>query len=69
MKLRKILALCLALILCMGLMVPASAVSASDALSKTASNLQKQSLAYGSIGGEWAALGLVRGGYSVSEAY
>ena len=69
MKLRKILALCLALILCMGLVIPASAASASDALSQTAKNLEKKSLSYGSIGGEWAAMGLARGGYSVPSGY
>jgi len=69
MKLRKILALCLALILCLGLVIPASAASASDALAQTAKNLEKKSLTYGSIGGEWAAMGLARGGYSVPSGY
>ena len=69
MKLRKILALCLALILCLGLVIPASAASASDALAQTAKNLEKKSLTYGSIGGEWAAMGLARGGYTVPSGY
>ena len=71
MRIRRILALCLALILCLSLMLPASAVSASDALKDTASYLQKTTPnpQVGSIGGEWAVLGLARGGYTVPSGY
>lgn len=71
MRIRRILALCLALILCLSLMLPASAVSASDALKDTASYIQKTTPnpQVGSIGGEWAVLGLARGGYTVPSGY
>ena len=71
MKLRRILALCLTLIMCVGLIVPASAVSTSDALSDTASYIQKTvpNPTVASIGGEWAVIGLARGGYDVPSSY
>ena len=71
MRIRRILALCLALILCLSLMLPASAVSASDALKDTASYIQKTTpnLQVGPVGGEWAVLGLARGGYTVPSGY
>ena len=71
MRIRRILALCLALILCLSLMLPASAVSASDALKDTASYIQKTTPnpQVGPVGGEWAVLGLTRGGYTVPSGY
>ena len=69
MNIRRFLALCLAFVLCLGLMIPAGAASVSDALQDTASYLQKTTPnpQVGSIGGEWAVLGLVRGGYPVEQ--
>lgn len=71
MKLRKVLSLCLVLALCLSLAVPALAVSQADALKDTASYVKKQTPnpQVGSIGGEWAVLGLARGGYSVPSGY
>ena len=71
MKLRRLLALCLTLVLCLGLVVPASAASVSDAIKDTASYIQKTTTnpTVGSIGGEWAVLGLARGGYTVPSSY
>ena len=40
MRIRRVLALCLALILCLSLMIPAGAASVSDALQDTANYLQ-----------------------------
>ena len=71
MNIRRFLSLCLAFVLCLGLMIPAGAASVSDALQDTASYLQKTTPnpQVGSIGGEWAVLGLVRGGYPVPSGY
>lgn len=71
MKLRRILAIALALILCLGLLVPASAASLSTALDDTAKYIQKTvpNPQVGSIGGEWAVIGLARGGYSMPSGY
>ena len=71
MKLHKFLAMFLTLILCLGLMVPASAASLSTALNDTAKYIQKTvpDPQVGSIGGEWAVIGLARGGYSVPSNY
>ena len=71
MRIRRVLALCLALILCLSLMIPAGAASVSDALQDTANYLQKTTPnpQVGSIGGEWAVLGLARGGYTVPSGY
>ncbi len=71
MKFRRMTALVLALVLCLGLMLPASAASVSDALSDTASYIQKTTPnpTVGSIGGEWAVFGLARGGYNVPSGY
>ena len=61
----------LAMLLCLCLMVPASAGSLSDAVEDTAAYIQKVTPEpqVGSIGGEWAVLGLARGGYPVPEGY
>lgn len=73
-KRNRILSLCLAVVMLLSLVVPANAVadSAVDAaVADTASyiyNLVK-SPQVGSIGGEWAVLGLARSGYSVPEKY
>ena len=71
MKLKRILALCLTLVLCLGLVLPASAASLGDALSDTASYVTKMTPnpQVGSIGGEWAVIGLARGGYTVPASY
>lgn len=68
------LSLLLTLILVMGLCVPAMAISESDltsAVTKSASYMldavkQPQ---VGSIGGEWAVIGLARSGYDVPQKY
>ena len=71
MKFRRVLALYLTLVLCLCLILPASAVSTSDALSDTASYIQKTvpNPTVASIGGEWAVIGLARGGYDVPSSY
>ena len=71
MKLRKLLALLLVLVLSLGLMVPAFAASLSTALDDTAKYIQKTvpDPQVGSIGGEWAVIGLARGGYTVPSSY
>ena len=71
MNIRRFLALCLALVLCLGMTTPAFAASVSDALQDTANCLQKSTPnpQVGSIGGEWAVLGLSRGGYPVPSGY
>lgn len=71
LKIRKGLAICLTLLLCLSLIVPASAVSVSDALKDTAGYIRKTTPdpQVGSIGGEWAVLGLARGGYDVPSGY
>ena len=66
---KRIFSLVLVLVLCLGLVFPVSAASASDALTETAKLLQKTPLQFGSSGGEWAAMGLARGGYTVSSGY
>ena len=71
MKIRKLTALLLTLILTVGLMIPASAASLSTALDDTSKYIQKTvpDPQVGSIGGEWAVIGLARGGYSVPSGY
>lgn len=70
MKLRRCLVLFIALALSLGIMVPASA-AVSAALEDTAAYLQKTvpDPQVGSIGGEWAVLGLARSGCNVPESY
>lgn len=72
MKLRRIWALLLALVLSVSLLAPASAAAdVTDVLNDTAAYLLKTvpQPQVGSIGGEWAVLGLARSGYSVSQSY
>ncbi len=64
----------LALVLVMGLCVPAMAVSEKDlsaAVTKSAAYMLHTVKApqVGSIGGEWAVIGLARSGYDVPQAY
>ncbi len=71
---KKGLSLLLALVLTMSLATGALAVSGStldDAVTDTAAYLYKtvKSPQVGSIGGEWAVLGLARSGYAVPEQY
>lgn len=71
MKKRRFLALLLALMMSLGLMAPASAAGVSDALNDTAKYLVKTvpDPQVGSIGGEWAVIGLARSDYDVSDSY
>lgn len=71
MKLKRLLSLCLAVVLCLGLVLPASAASLGDALKDTADYVTKMTPnpQVGSIGGEWAVIGLARGGYTVPASY
>lgn len=72
MKLHRLWALLLALVLSAGLMAPVSAAAdVTDVLNDTAVYLLKTvpQPQVGSIGGEWAVLGLARSGYSVSQSY
>ena len=71
---RKGLSLLLALVLVMGLCVPAMAVSKSEltsAISESAEYMLNAVKApqVGSIGGEWAVIGLARSGYDVPQKY
>ena len=70
----KLAALLMALILALGLAVPAAAASSStleSAVSGTAAYMYKTvaNPQVGSIGGEWAILGLARTGYDVPDTY
>ena len=71
MKKCRILSLFLALMMSIGLMIPASAANVSDALSDTARYLVKTvpDPIVGSIGGEWTVIGLARSGYDVPNSY
>jgi len=71
MKFRRFLALFLVLSLSMGMMMPASAAGVSDALQDTASYLLRTvpDPQVGSIGGEWAVIGLARSSYAVPDSY
>ena len=68
------ISLLLALLLMMGLYVPAGAISESDltsAVNKSAKNMLNavKTPQVGSIGGEWAVIGLARSGYDVPQSY
>ena len=68
---RRLVAFVLALALCVGLMVPAMAADAGTQYEKTAGYVAKTvaSPGFGSIGGDWAVLGLARGGADVKSGY
>ena len=71
-RIRRLLSLFLALALCAGLMVPAMAEDIVGAqYEKTAGYVAKTvaSPGFGSIGGDWAVLGLARGGADVKSGY
>lgn len=72
--LRRLLALALVLVLTLGLSAPALAADQTtleNAVNKAAAYMVKTVTdpQVGSVGGEWAVLGLVRSGYSVPGAY
>ena len=69
---KRILVFVLVLVLCIGLTVPAMAEDIIGAqYEKTAGYVAKTvaSPGFGSIGGDWAVLGLARGGYGVKSGY
>ena len=68
---RRLVAFVLALALCVGLTVPAMAADAGTQYEKTAGYVAKTvaSPGFGSIGGDWAVLGLARGGADVKSGY
>ena len=68
---KRILAFVLVLVLCIGLTVPAMAADAGTQYEKTAGYVAKTVAkpGFGSIGGDWAVLGLARGGYGVKSGY
>ena len=68
---RRLVAFVLALALCVGLMVPAMAADVGTQYEKTAGYVAKTvaSPGFGSIGGDWAVLGLARGGADVKSGY
>ena len=69
---KRILAFVLVLVLCVGLTVPAMAEDIIGAqYEKTAGYVAKTvaSPGFGSIGGDWAVLGLARGGADVKSGY
>ena len=72
---KRVLSLLLALCLLLGLSVPAFAASAentlADAVSGSAAYMLKTVATpqVGSIGGEWAVIGLARSGYAVPQSY
>ena len=68
---KRILVFVLVLVLCIGLMVPAMAADAGTQYEKTAGYVAKTvaSPGFGSIGGDWAVLGLARGGADVKSGY
>ena len=71
MKFQRFWAAVLALVMAVGMAVPAAAASPEDALAATAKVIQKTvpDPQVGSIGGEWAIIGLARGGYAVPSGY
>ena len=71
MKKNRFSALFLALILCLSMLAPISAAGVSDALTDTAAYLLRTvpDPQVGSIGGEWAVIGLARSGQTVPDAY
>ena len=71
---QKVLTFLLALTLMLGLCVPASAVSKNDltsAVTESAAYMLRAAKApqVGSVGGEWAVIGLARSGYAVPQDY
>ena len=70
MRIRRICALCLALILSLGLMATASAAKASDRVESVVKELVQNLSGQETweYGREWIVLGLVRSGYDVSQA-
>ena len=68
---KRMLALLLAAALCLGLLPMALAADAAAAYEKTAAYVQKTIAdpGYGSVGGDWAVLGLARGGAAVKSGY
>ena len=68
---KRILALLLAAVLCVGLLPMAMAAEVDTQYEKTADYVAGQvtSPGYGSIGGDWAVLGLSRGGAKVRSGY
>ena len=71
MRVRRFLSLCLAFVISVSAVLPAQAADVSGALKDTAAYLLKtvKDPQVGSIGGEWAVLGLARSGYDVPESY
>ncbi len=67
---KRLFSLILAAVLCLSLAAPAAAAQA-DVLSDVAAYVQKTTPnpTVGSVGGEWAVLGLARGGYPVPASY
>ena len=70
-RVQRILALVLTLALCAGLLPMALAADAGAQYEKTAGYVMGEvsSPGYGSIGGDWAVLGLARGGAKVKSGY
>ena len=68
---KKLISLLLTIALLLAPAAPAGAVSPSDALTRTAAYLSKTvpAPAVSSVGGEWAVIGLARGGYTVPASY
>ena len=68
---KRMLAALLTAALCMGLLPAAMAAEPDTQYEKTADYVAGQvtSPGYGSIGGDWAVLGLARGGASVKAGY
>lgn len=71
MRVKRFLSLCLALLVSVSIIFPAQAADISTILNDTATYLLKtvKDPQVGSIGGEWAVLGLARSGYSVPKSY
>jgi len=71
MRKHRFLALLLALVMSLSLMVPVAAVGVPEALDDTAAYLIKtvSNPQVGSIGGEWAVIGLARSDYDVADSY
>ncbi|MBR5533975.1 MAG: S-layer homology domain-containing protein [Ruminiclostridium sp.] len=70
-RIQRAVSLLLALVLTLGLGVDASAAQVSDDLNQTARYIHTTVKApqVGSVGGEWAVLGLARSGYAVPDSY
>lgn len=68
---KRLLSLALTLLLCLSLVCPTAAADLNTALSDTAAYLQKTvpNPTVASVGGEWAVIGLARGGFSVPGSY